>query len=280
MEPAEYESMLRELAIPPRPEVVMVLFEEMRKEAPDLNRIVKAIVADPGLSAGMLRAANSPFFGLSRKVSSVPQAVKVLGLKHVANIAHGLALRNAVKSAGQAAFFDQFWSDAEQTGMLCHFLARSLRGVPPDEAYTYGLFHNCGVPLLVQRFPGYRDAVARASLGAQTPIAMLEEEKTGTSHAILGYFLARSWMLPDPLCQAILIHHDPVAFAEDATADVVRNLIGIGHLAKHVQHRWLGERDDPVWSGIADAVSAHFGLTEEDIANLIDRSQVAFDSER
>jgi HD-like signal output (HDOD) protein len=104
METGDCESMLRELAIPPRPEVVMVLFEEVRTDAPDLNRIVKAIVADPGISVGMLRSANSPFFSLSRKVLSVPQAVKVRGLKHVANIAHGLALRNAFKSAGQAAF--------------------------------------------------------------------------------------------------------------------------------------------------------------------------------
>jgi HD-like signal output (HDOD) protein len=90
--------------------------------------------------------------------------------------------------------------------MLCHFLARSLRGVPPDEAYTYGLFHNCGMPLLMQRFPGHRDTVMRASLGADVPITKMEEDETGTSHAILGYFLARSWMLPDHLCQTILFH--------------------------------------------------------------------------
>jgi len=280
METGNYESMLRELAIPPRPEVVMVLFEEMRQEAPNLNRITKAIVADPGLSAGMLRSANSPVFGLSRKVSSVPQAIKVLGLKHVANIAHGLALRNAFKSAEQAAFFEQFWTQAEKTAMLCHFLARSLRGVPPDEAYTYGLFHNCGVPLLVQRFPAYRQSAALAAGRAGMTITKLEEEETGTSHAILGYFLARSWMLPDHLCQAILIHHDVAAFAEEATADIARNLIGIGHLAKHIQQRWLGNADDAVWDEVAPAVADHFGLSGEDIENLIDRGHAAIEGEQ
>jgi hypothetical protein len=60
----------------------------------------------------------------------------------------------------------------------------------------------------------------------------------------------------------------------------VRNLVGIGHLAIHVQRRWLGDADDPVWAGLAGVVSTHFGLTEEDFANLIDRSHAAFDSER
>jgi HD-like signal output (HDOD) protein len=279
IEPTNYESMLRDLAIPPRPEVVVVLFEEMRKDSPDMHRVTKVIAADPGLSAGMLRSANSPFFGLSRKVSSVPQAVKVLGLKHVANIAHGLALRNAFKSAEQATFFEKFWNDAEKTGMLCHFLARSLRGVPADEAYTYGLFHNCGVPLLVQRFPGYRETMMRAAQRADVTVTKVEEEETGTSHAILGYFLARSWMLPDELCQAILIHHDVAAFRDESTPDAVRNLVGIGHLAKHIQQRWLGNLDDAVWAEVADAVSDHFGLTAEDIANLIDRGHAAIEGD-
>ena len=279
MELANYESMLRDLAIPPRPEIVIVLCDEMRKESPDLQRVTRIIAADPGLSAGMLRSANSPFFGLSRKVSSVPMAVSVLGLKHVSNIAHSLALRQAFRNSEHAAAFETFWNEAEKTGMLCHFIARSLRGVPPDEAYTYGLFHNCGVPLLIQRFPKYREAMASAGRDQGTSVAEVEERETGTSHAILGYFLARSWMLPDDLCQAILIHHDVAAFREEATTDAVRNLVGIGHLAKHIQQRWLGNADDAVWGSVREAVLDHFGLTEEDVANLIDRSHAAIDGD-
>ena len=129
----DYAAVLKDLAIPPRPAVVTVLFEEMSKDEPNLGRVTKTISADPGLSAGMLRAANSPFFGLSRKVSSVPQAIKVLGLTHVANIATGLAIRHALKGGETGQSFEKFWMKAEETGMVCHLLARSLRGFSPDE---------------------------------------------------------------------------------------------------------------------------------------------------
>lgn len=197
----------------------------------------------------------------------------------MANIAHGLALRHAVKSADQSALFARFWDGAEKTGTLCHFPARSLRGIPPDEAYTYGLFHNCGAPLLIQRFPSYRKIMTRAAAGTDLSITKMEEDATGTSHAILGYFLARSWMLPDHLCQAILIHHEVSAFEDRDTSDSVRNLIGLGHLAEHIRQRWLDNVGDAEWAAIGPAVSNHFGLTEEDIATLLERGHAALEDE-
>jgi hypothetical protein len=80
--------------------------------------------------------------------------------------------------------------------------------------------------------------------------------------------------------QAILIHHDVAAFGDEGTAGSVRNLVGIGHLAKHIQQRWLGHLDDAVWAEVSGAVSDHFGLTEEDIANLIDRGHAALEGDR
>jgi len=273
MELENYEAVLRDLAIPPRPEVVTVLFEEMSRDHPDLNRVTKVIVGDPGLSAGMLRAANSPFFGLSRRLSSVVQAINVLGLKHVANIATGLAIRHALKGGGNGQSFEKFWNAAEQTGLLCHFIARSLRGIAADEAFTYGLFHDCGIPVLIQRFPAYKDALKQGSeTGAGTGP---EESVTSTSHAILGYFLTRSWLLPDHLCQAILLHHDLPAFTDPATPGAVRNLIAVGHLAEHIQQRWLGNAPGSEWNRYEPAVTAHFGLTEEDLKNLIDEALTA-----
>lgn len=274
-----YESVLKDLAIPPRPAVVSVLFEEMSKDVPDLVRVTKTIVADPGLSAGMLRAANSPFFGLARKVSSVPQAIKVLGFKHVANIATGLAIRHALKGAEAGESYEKFWSQAEQTGMICYFLAKSLRGIASDEAYTYGLFHDCGIPVLIERFPGYKDVLRGFGFARNGNPGQTELAATGTSHAILGYFLARSWMLPDHLCQAILLHHDAEAFDDHGTADAVRNLIGVGHLAEHIQQRWLGVVDDAVWAAFRPPVCRHFGLNDEDVATLIEHAHAVVHGE-
>lgn len=267
----DYEAVLKDLTIPPRPDVVAVLFDEMSADSPNLRRVAKTIAADPGISSGLLRAANSPFFGLSRKVSSISQAINLLGLDHVVNIATGLAIRHALRGENAGLLFETFWHRAEQRGLLCHFLASVLRGIPPDEAYTYGLFHDCGIPVLVQRFPRYQEILRRAAQAA----GVEAEKELGASHSILGYFLARSWLLPDDLCRAILEHHEVDSFRDPATSGDVRNFIGVGHLAEHIQQRWFGNVNDPLWTQFGAAVMTHFGLTDEDVSNLIDRAQAA-----
>lgn len=268
-----YEAVIRDLAIPPRPQVVTVLFEEMSKDEPDLKRVTQQIAGDVGLSAGMLKAANSPLFGLAKKVSSVPQAVSVLGLRHVSNIATGLAIRHALKAPAKGLSLERFWDSAEKTALLCHFLANSLRGVPADEAYTYGLFHDCGIPVLAMKFPRYLETLKRANRSAGEPFTRVEEGEMGTSHGILGYFLGKSWLLPDHLCQAILLHHEVGVFADAGVPGPVRNLIGIGHLAEHVHHVSLRSSEDVEWDKFKGAVASHFGLTEEDLINLEDEAQ-------
>jgi HD-like signal output (HDOD) protein len=273
--PAEsYEVLLRDLNIPPRPEIVSLLFAELRKEHPDLKRITAAILKDPAMSAGILRAANSPFFGLNRKVSSVPQAISVLGLRHVSNIVTGLAIRHALKGGGKAGpSFDKFWQNAEQLSVLCHHVAQRLRGMPPDDAYTYGLFRECGVPVLIQRFPHYGEVLRKANDARWVGMPQVEESETGTSHSILGYFLAKTWLLPDHVSQAILLHHDIEAFGAKDTSNETRNLIAVGMLAEQIQQTWLGNPRNPEWTRCGPTVCGHFGLDEEDLADLAERAR-------
>lgn len=268
-----YESVLRDLALPPRPEIVTILFEEMSSDDPDLPRITKHITADVALSAGMLRAANSPLFGLARKISSVPQAVSILGLRHVANIATGLAIRYTLSAGDKGRSFERFWDTAEKTALICHYLAEKVGGIPADEAYTFGLFHDCGIPVLIQRFPRYEDTLKRANEASGVAFTKVEEVETGTSHCILGYFLARSWLLSDEMCQAILLHHELKALEDPATAGAVRNLIGIGQLAEHVQHLTMRSSEDIEWDKFEAAVMRHFALSGEDLINLVDGAQ-------
>ena len=270
-----YEVLLRDLSIPPRPDIVGLLFGEMRKEQPDIKRVTAAIIKDPALSAGILRAANSPFFGLSRKVSSLPKAISVLGLIHVSNIVCGLAVRRALQSEKPGISLDKFWQAAEQMSMLCHFVARRVRGISPDEAYTYGLFRDCGVPVLIDRFPNYREVLRRANDMRWVGTTQVEESETGTTHSILGYFLARNWLLPDHICRAILLHHDIEVFRDKTIGNEVRNLIGVGHLAEHLQQIWLGNPANAEWDKYGAAVAGHFALDEEDLSDLAEGARAA-----
>lgn len=263
------------LAIPPRPDIVVALAEEMRAEEPDLGRISRQIAADVGLSAGLLKVVNSVAFGLASKAKSVAHAVDLLGLRNVASIATGLALRHTLGGADPTPAMGRFWDTAEKAALICARLARNLRGIPPDEAYTLGLFHDCGIPVLMLHFPDYRDTLGRANHTGDRNFIEVEESDVGTHHCAVGYFLARSWGLPDELCRAILWHHDVEAFRSVETSDAVRNYIGIVHIAEHIQHQWMRSVTSVEWVKFEDAVLDHFGLTDEDFLNLVDAAHEA-----
>ena len=268
-----YEASMKDLDIPPRPDVVTILFYEMGHDEPDLDRVGKAIAKDPGLAAGLLRAANSPFFGLNCAVSSVPRAISVLGLKHVANIATGLALRFAMSQGEKARRYERFWDTAEKSALIGHYLAEKLRGIAADEAYTFGLFHDCGIPLLMPRFPRYEETLKRANEAAGVGFTKVEEAEIGTSHNIVGYFLGRSWSLSADMCQAILRHHEVMVFEDTALPGNVLSLIGVGHLAHHALQLTMRSSEDVEWSKFQTAVMRHFALTDEDLLNLLDGAQ-------
>lgn len=267
------QDLVRNLAIPPRPEIMNVLFEEMSRDEPDLGRIGAKIAADVGLAAAMLKVANSAMFGGRGRARSVPQAVSFLGLRNVSGIATGLVIRHTLGSGGKNPMLERFWDTAEKVALICAFLARELHGIPVDEAYTLGLFHDCGIALLMERFPGYRETLAHANNAPDRCFFSVEDAEVGTNHGAVGYFLARSWSLHDDLCNAIRWHHDTDLFDDPDANDAVRSYVGLIHLAQHLQHLQMRTTVDHEWIKFERAVLDHFALTEEDFLNLIDRVQ-------
>lgn len=266
------QAFVKSLTIPPRPQIVSLLFEEMSRDEPDLRKVGKCIAADVGLAGAMLKVVNSPAFGLARKATSVAQAIDLLGMRNVSGIATGLAIRHSIGGAANSGL-DRFWDSAEKTAIISAHLARALREVPADEAYTLGLFHDCGIPLLMRQFPNYKETLARANRSADRSFTQTEEDDIGTHHAAVGYFLARSWQLSDVLSTAILRHHDLEVFADAGVPGAVRSFIGIVHLAEHVNHLMMRSTVDVEWGRFETVVLRHFSLGEEDFINLVDSAQ-------
>lgn len=263
-----------DLILPPRPKAMMVLMEEMPRPEPDLKRVTQSIQADPALSGAMLKVVNSPAFGLTRKAASISQAISYLGLRNINTIASGLALRQAMASPGQG--LERFWDTAEQVAVLCATLTHRIRGIPKDEAYTVGLFHDCGIPMLMQRFPNYKDTLLRANKGEGKSFDQVEQDELATSHTSVGYFVAKSWHLPEDICYAILLHHSPEAFLPDGgVSDMTKNFIGLILLAGHIHHQRTRSALDVEWERLGAMVLAHFGMNEEEYLELVDTTEEA-----
>lgn len=267
IEQEDIEKLLGSITIPPRPTVLINLLEEHNRDEPDLQRMARLIASDVGLSAAMMKTVNSPFFGLRKKIESVPQAVTVMGIKNTVNIVTGLMLRTAISDKN--VNFDRFWDSADQVAMLCTFLAKRLPGISGDEAHTYGLFHDCGIPILMQKFPDYKDTLFAANANDDELFTIVEDQRHATNHATVGYLMAKTWHLPAALYEAILRHHDITIYTiPDSIQPRIRTLIALGRLAEHLRETLLRMLGDHGWEKVEGHVLNALGISAAELDDI------------
>ncbi|VXB30028.1 HD-like signal output (HDOD) domain, no enzymatic activity [Pseudomonas sp. 8BK] len=272
---AEYiQQVLQGISVPPQPQIMVDLQMEQVMPSPDLRAIAKLIGQDPGLSGALLKLVNSPFFGLTNRIASIQQAVNLLGCNTVINLINAQSIRGELTDEAIVTL-NRFWDTAQDVAMTCLTLAKRIGYHSPDEAYTLGLFHNCGIPLMLKRFPNYMTVLeeAYASATGERRVVDTENRLLNTNHAVIGYFTAKSWNLPLHLCEAIASHHNALAiFTEDASRDAqLKTLLAILKMAEHIceSHLVLGNQpDDHEWQSIEQLVLEYVGLSGYDFENL------------
>jgi HD-like signal output (HDOD) protein len=265
---AEISRVLGNIVIPPCPRIVIAMVEEARSDDPDLMKLDKLISGDMGLASAVIKTANSPYFGLNHKVLAVRSALQVLGLGSVTNIVTLLALRKALSPPGQGPdpFWDQFWDRTNYHAIACARLARQLRFMSMDGAYTFGLFNDCGIPVLVQRFDNYRETLQLANT-TEWPLVEYENERHQTTHALVGWALARSWQLPDLICNAIREHHNFDLFdaaSSPAQGDIAA-LAAISLIADYLVNDFLGTHQDSEWQRCGTQALDYLGMNEDEL---------------
>ena len=258
---------LKTVTIPPCPAVVSLLLEESRRPEVDFHKIIRLITGDVGLSASMMKTANSPLFALRNKVQTVQQATAVLGLKNVVNIVKGLALQRALSPKG--VNMERFWDRSTYHSLISARLAKRVPDLNREDAYTFGLFHDCGIPILMQRFPTYKDTLALANRSAR-PVCDLENERHGTDHVAVGAMLARNWQLPEVIVQAIRLHHQFDILRDEAAeaAEAVRALTAISLLADHLITSYLDLPDESEWFAHGASALNYLGFDESELDDL------------
>ena len=259
--------LLKGIDIPPCPAVALNLMKEARKDEVDFNVITRLISGDVSLAAAMLKTANSPFFALKRKVANVQQAVAVLGIKNILQIVVGLSLKSSFASSKMN--LDRFWERSNYHAIVSSRVARRLPGVSRDDAYSYGLFHECGVPVLMMKFPSYVATLMEANKSASQSTA-LEESRHGTNHAVAGYMLTRTWGLPPSIYQSIRYHHD-IAVLSDEIPGVdhsVSGLVATGLVAEHIVAHFQNYPDDANWTECGAQALVRLGIDADELEDI------------
>ncbi|WP_442114388.1 HDOD domain-containing protein [Pseudomonas sp. NUPR-001] len=260
--------------MPPQPQIMVDLQFEQYMPDPDLEVIAKLISQDPGLSGALLKLVNSPYYGLTNKIASIQRAVNLLGSRSIINLINAQSIKGEM-SDDTIVTLNRFWDTAQDVAMTCMTLAKRIGSQAVDEAYALGLFHDCGVPLMLKRFPDYMGVLeqAYAHAGSHQRVVDTENQAFNTNHAVVGYYTAKSWRLPEHLSNAIANHHNALAvFSDDSARNTqLKNLLAILKMAEHIcaSYRVLGNQSvDHEWNAVGHLVLDYVGLSEYDFENL------------
>jgi len=269
--PEQVQKILQGISIPPQPQIMVDLQMEQMLPNCDINEIAKLIGQDVGLAGSILKTVNSPFYNLSNKITSINQAVNLLGVNSVVNLVNALSIKGEL-SNDQIVSLGKFWDNAMEIAQAAAAIAKQIGFAAPDEAYTLGLFHNCGIPLLMMRFENYPEVISETYAREEARIVDLENSLINTNHAVVGYYVGKSWNLPRYLCEAIHEHHSiEKIFLDETTNPTKRTLLAILKMAEHIcrSYRTLGNQEvDYEWLRIEELILLYVGMSQYDFTTM------------
>src|SRR5436309_15994105 len=171
--------------LPTIPAVLSQVLGLVEREDSSTRELVVLIEHDQALTGKMLRLANSAFFGQSRRVSTIPRAVALLGLSTVRNLALGVKVWDTLGTGMAQSRPEELWAHALAVGVAAKTLAARLRAGDPDEAFTAGVLHDVGRLVLAMRFrEEYWRVVGDA--GEAGAVERKEAAGLGVDHAEVG----------------------------------------------------------------------------------------------
>ena len=195
--------------LPPVPEVMLDLIKAINDANVELNTLSAIISRDPSMSVNILKVANSAFYGIPNKVTTIEHAVRMLGLREVASLCLAFGSVHALKPSSKLPTLDltAFWRHSVAVGVFAKLLGKELNIGFVNNVYLAGLMHDVG-KIVIDRFAHdvYKTVL---QLTYDENISVMEAEKRviGESHDRVGAWLMEKWKLPAIYVNVTKYHH-------------------------------------------------------------------------
>ncbi|HNO78549.1 MAG TPA: HDOD domain-containing protein [Phycisphaerae bacterium] len=198
-------------SIQPLPDTALKLMKIMSDPKSTLDEIVGTIKYDQAVTSEVLKLCNSAYFGLSRKVTSLEDALVCLGTAKVLQMVMSVHTNNMLAQEQQGYGLDPgiLWKHSVAVALASSQFAQKLKLPDSNLAFTAGLLHDIGKVILNEHVA--EEFVEIVRLVTDEHLAFVEAERRvlGFSHEEVGAMMAEKWKLPDPIVRCIRYHHAP-----------------------------------------------------------------------
>ena len=265
--------------LPPLSTVLSRLLQMLNDEQCSSIQIASLIEKDSVLSGSVLRCVNSAYYGLAQSISSIRQAVTLLGFGTVRNLALAFSMKRMVRpQTGASSSYARYSQHALGCAVMTEFLAHYVRSEELDAAFAAGLFHDVGRLLILTTLPEVAPKIVVHWEQGDGSFTDSEQEILGVTHTELSGLILEKWKLPEPVCRAARFHEDPDEAGDDTGAPGLAHLVHAADVC--VCHDGLAIHSSEVRAPEPpDTAFAKIGLAD-DMAGIREKFQAQFDSIR
>jgi len=259
-------------SLPQFPENILLVQKLIGDPKSEMADIARQISMDPALTADLLKVVNSAAYMLSKRVDSISEAVKMVGIRGIKNLLFSYGTQKIL--GDETLDKKSLWDHSYKTAFYAFNLVKNFRRDHNllDDAYVGGILHDMGKIIFSNIHPDLLKKIRNFCTEKGLPASTLEDLSAGMNHAEIGALIAEKWNFPEGLINSIRYHHDPGSAREE-----YRDLVDTVYLANMLCELEMGgvtfDQFDPV-------VLEHFGISsKKQIDNMLTKFIGGFERE-
>jgi HD-like signal output (HDOD) protein len=223
--------------LPPMPHVAsraISMVENPETTAQELNDL---LMTDTALAARVLKIANSAMFSRQREITTLTQAIMIIGFKALKGIIVAATLRQLNKSFGKLE--RMVWEGSVSTAVSSTSVAKQLKKHYVEEIFLMGLLHSLGQVVILAQPDTAKDYKNVIKLVQDKKFSFVEAEQEiyGFAHPLIGALVAKKWNFSPECCQVILHYHDPLE--GESAEEELDEKVALVQLANSIAHTSL-----------------------------------------
>jgi putative nucleotidyltransferase with HDIG domain len=271
---ADLDRLLETLGdLPSSPAIVSAVIGMATDLNTDLSDLGKVLSADQGLTAKVLRLSNSSFYGRSKEIGTVDEAILTLGYYTLRSLVVASSTHSMFKQKDMTRFLPLLWDHSLGAAVAARLLGRQIRHPQTEEAFIGGLLHDVGKLVLTQKLHAEYQLIREAA-GQDGDWCLHEKKDLGFTHVDVGIAMLEKWNFPRELVEAIALHHAEPEAASDRPPTlaqiiwlanrIANSLAAAGKVAEEQPWEQLFKRANMDWD--AGKIAEFFSAFEEQLA--------------
>ena len=256
--------------LPTLPSVAVRLLELTRNPDAEISDVITTIRTDPAISAKILKASNSSYFGFRAKITSIDRAVPLLGTNVVTSLALGFSLTDSTTTTGPMyQYYNAYWLRSVVHAAASEMLGQKSEPGLECEYFLAGLLADIGRLAMLKTIAKEYTPVLTGADGGTKSLHTLEIEELGFSHTEVGARLMESWDLPPAFMTATTLHHEALEQLKEHEDGPQWGLIKAIATASSVAEYFCGESKGQAYQSVKALTQECYGFSESELNEFL-----------